>query len=133
MKKTLCILALLSTFLALPVFAQQSGSYTVTVNPAPLTMTPPSGALPAMTVDTAYSTTITIAGGVAPYTVKVSAGALPPGNPAFTAAISGSTLTIAGTPTTSVGSPFAFTLTVSDSSGLAKVMQFKTGPEVAKR
>jgi sugar lactone lactonase YvrE len=70
-----------------------------------LTITPAT--LPAATVGTAYSATLTASGGTSPYTYAISAGALP----------GGITLTggvLAGTPTAS--GTFSFTVTATDST-----------------
>jgi hypothetical protein len=121
------LLALLSIFLALPLAAQTTtGSYTITINPAPLTLSPSSGALANGTVGAPYSATIAISGGIAPYTEAVSSGALPAG---LTAVISGSTLTISGTPTTS--GTASFVITVASAGSTAKI-QMKVDMQVAK-
>ncbi len=121
-------LALLSIWLALPIAHGQetsSGSYTITVAPAPLTLTPASGALVGATVGTPYSTTIAIGGGTAPYKVSLQSGALPPG---LTLAIAGSNVTISGTPTGFCStSPCAFTILVMDSSPVALQKTIKVG------
>ena len=80
------------------------GNYTLTVNAPTLTIAPV--ALPSPTVGTAYSQTLTVSGGTAPYTYAISAGALPAG---ITLSAGG---VLAGTPTTS-GS-FSFTVTATD-------------------
>ena len=86
-----------------------SKTYTLAVN-APLTVAGP-GSLPAGQVGVAYpSTLITATGGSGTYTY--SASGLPSGlsiNPAIGA--------ITGTPTTSLGTPFAVVITVTDSAG----------------
>ncbi len=67
---------------------------------------------PAGTLGTAYSATLKAANGVAPYqNWTVISGAPPPG-----LTLNASTGVIAGTPTTTTGSPFAFTVTVQDSN-----------------
>jgi uncharacterized protein with beta-barrel porin domain len=87
----------------------QTGSraYTVTVAVPTITLTPAT--LPGGTAGTAYSQTLTIAGGIAPYIVTQT-GALPAGI-TFNAA----TRTFSGTPTQS-GS-FPISVTVTDSTG----------------
>ncbi|WP_439569863.1 putative Ig domain-containing protein [Sphingopyxis sp.] len=82
-------------------------NYTLNV-PAPIISISPES-LPNGTVGASYSQTATAAGGVAPYSYGVSAGALPPG-----LALSGSG-TIAGTPT--AGGAYNFTLTATDANG----------------
>ncbi len=72
---------------------------TLTVNPA---------TLPGGTVATAYSQTVTAAGGTAPYTFAITAGALPAG---LTLTAGG---VLAGTPT--VSGSFTFTITSTDAS-----------------
>ncbi|MGA8026351.1 MAG: putative Ig domain-containing protein [Bryobacteraceae bacterium] len=62
-------------------------------------------------VGVAYSATCTAAGGTAPYTWSISSGSLPDG---LTPSMSGSTLTISGTPTTPQS--YAYTVQVTDSS-----------------
>jgi hypothetical protein len=86
-----------------PVSASQS--YTLMVSPPMITISP--AALPAATVGTAYSATLTSSGGTAPYTYTIISGPLP----------AGITLTggvLAGTPTAS--GTFNFALTAADSS-----------------
>jgi Putative Ig domain len=64
-------------------------------------------------VGTAYSATISVTGGIAPYTWTVASGSLPPGLSLTNA--NTPTVTIGGTPTT-VGT-FPFTIQVKDSAG----------------
>ena len=121
------ILALLSIFLALPVMAQTTTcSYTITIAPAPMTLTPPSGALAAGTVGTAYTASVTIGGGIAPYTAAVSSGTLPAG---ITIAVSGTSLNFAGTPTAPGTS--SFVITVASSGSTAKI-EMKVDMQIAK-
>jgi len=68
--------------------------------------------LPAGTVGTAYSATLTATGGTAPYTFKVTSGTLPTGLTLSTAGA------ISGTPTTSGTS--SFTVQVTDSEAAPK-------------
>ncbi|MFZ5635352.1 MAG: putative Ig domain-containing protein [Pseudomonadota bacterium] len=87
----------------------QTGSraYTVVVAVPTITLTPAT--LPGGTAGTAYTQTLTIAGGIAPYTVTQT-GALPTGL-TFNAA----TRTFSGTPTQS--GTFNISVTVTDSTG----------------
>lgn len=71
-------------------------------------------------VGTAYSATISVTGGIAPYTWTVASGSLPPGLNLTNA--NTPTVTIGGTPTT-VGT-FPFTIQVKDSAGAT----FVSGP-----
>lgn len=80
----------------------------ITVVPGPSFTTP---TFPAGYVGTAYSQTIAVTGGIAPYTWTVASGALPNGLSLSNA--NTPTVTIGGTPTT-VGS-FNFTIQVKDS------------------
>ncbi|WP_380787837.1 putative Ig domain-containing protein [Sphingomonas sp. R86521] len=84
-----------------------SRAYSLTVAVPSVTLSPAS--LPAGHAGTAYSQTLSAAGGTAPYGYALGAGALPAG---LTLAAGG---TLAGTPTTS-GS-FTFSVTATDSSG----------------
>ncbi len=87
----------------------QAGSraYTVNVAVPALTLTPTT--LPNGTAGTAYSQTLTVSGGIAPYTTTLT-GTLPTGL-AFDAA----TRTFSGTPTQA--GTFTFSVTVTDSTG----------------
>src|SRR5204863_238363 len=76
-------------------------------NPAPAVST--ASPLPAGTVGTAYSQTLAVAGGTAPFTWSVSAGALPAGLNLNAAGVLNGTPTTAGTSN--------FTVKVSDSVG----------------
>ncbi|HEV2362039.1 MAG TPA: Ig domain-containing protein, partial [Acidimicrobiales bacterium] len=67
------------------------------------------GSLPAATVKSAYSVTLTATGGTSPYTWKLASGALPAG-----LSLSATTGKIAGTPTKA--GTFTFTVLVTDSS-----------------
>ncbi len=82
-------------------------SYALTINCPVITLTPAS--LPNGTTGTAYNQPLTAAGGTAPYTFSVTAGALPGGVTLSTAGL------LAGTPT-AAGS-FNFTVTATDANG----------------
>ena len=81
-----------------------SQAYQVTINPAPLTIT--TGSLPGGTLGTAYSQTLTAAGGSGGYTWATTSGSLPAGLTLSAGGI------ISGTPT---GATSNFTVTVTDS------------------
>jgi len=87
-----------------------SSNCSITVAPAPLTLTCPAGTAQA---GVAYSSQAVATGGVTPYTFSVSAGVLPPG-----LTLNASTGAVTGTPTTA-GS-YSFTLKVTDSTGASK-------------
>jgi Putative Ig domain len=85
---------------------------------APTTVTPNanltvSSTLPAGTVGTSYSSTLTVTGGTAPYTFSAASGQLPAG-----VTLGDSTGTISGTPTASGN--FNFSVSVADSKGDSK-------------
>ncbi len=84
-----------------------TGSYTYNAGPALLFPPPPGGE-----VGVAYSDQLTVTGGTSPFTWSISSGTLPPG-----LTLSASTGLLSGTPTTA-GS-YAFTVKVTDSSGLS--------------
>lgn len=84
-----------------------SGNYALTVAPPVIAIDQAS--MPSATVASAYSTTVTASGAIAPYSYAVTAGALPAG----LSLSSGGTLS--GTPT--AGGSFNFTITATDSSG----------------
>ncbi len=87
---------------------QGSRAYTLTVNPPTVTVAPTT--LPAATVGSAYSQTITGGGGTAPYgAFIVSAGALPAG-----LSLNSATGALTGTPT--AGGSFNFTIRTTDST-----------------
>ena len=68
--------------------------------------------LPGGTVGQVYSGhTLTVSGGTAPYAWSLAGGSLPPGMTLSTTGV------ISGTPTSSVGSPFSFTVQVTDNDG----------------
>ena len=88
--------------------AIQTLSITI-VNPLAISNAPP----PTGTVGVAYSAPLTASGGVPPYSSwTVSSGALP--NGLTLSSVSG---VISGTPTTTTGSPFSFSVTVKDTFG----------------
>jgi large repetitive protein len=118
------ILALLSIFLALPLVAQ-TATYSITVNPG-ITFSPAGGPLAQAVVNTPYSATVTLAGGVPPYTATLTTGSLPAG---ITMALSGSTITFSGTPTATGTSNF--TVTITGANGSAKT-EMKVDVQVAK-
>ncbi|WP_175459963.1 S-layer family protein [Ralstonia sp. 25mfcol4.1] len=84
-----------------------SRSYLITLGAPTLALSPAS--LPAPTVGTVYSQTVTASGGVAPYTYAVTAGALPAG-----LTLDATTGAIRGTPTTS--GAHTFSIRATDSS-----------------
>nr|WP_234902099.1 putative Ig domain-containing protein [Agrobacterium rubi] len=76
---------------------------------APVTLSPTSGALPAGTVGTAYSQTVSVSGGTSPYSYALTSGSPPAG-----LSLNTSTGVISGTPTT--GGSFTFTVTATDAN-----------------
>lgn len=68
------------------------------------------GTLPAMTVGAPYSVTFSVSGGIAPYTLAVTAGSLPAG-----LTLDGTTGELSGMPTTA--GTFSFTVAATDSLG----------------
>ncbi len=91
-----------------------SQQFSLTINPPALSVATQN--IPSVTVNTAYSTTLTPNGGVGPYSWTVSAGSLPAG---VTLATNG---TLSGTPT-AVGT-FTFTALVTDSAAQSANRQF---------
>jgi len=83
-------------------------AYTLVVS-GPLSITPSS--LPAGTLNTAYTQTVTASGGTAPYTYSISYGSLPTG-----LSLNSSTGVISGTPITD--GTYNLTLTAFDLNGL---------------
>jgi len=98
-----------------------SQAYTVVVVP---TLKITTTTLPGATIGTAYSTTIGVTGGVAPYTFSITAGALPAG---LTMNASG---TISGTPT--AAGTFNFTVSVTDSDLNVVQLEIKGTMEIAE-
>jgi outer membrane autotransporter protein len=93
---------------AAPFFVSQA--YTLTVAAPVITVAPLT--LPAPTVGTAYSQTVSAGGGTAPYAYTVSSGALPPG-----LTLNSATGNIFGTPT--AGGSFAFSVQATDHNNLS--------------
>ncbi len=83
-------------------------TFTITVSPPTVTLSPASGALPGASIASAYSQPLAASGGTGPYTYTVTAGALPAG------LVLSSGGAISGTPT--AGGTFNFTVTATDSS-----------------
>jgi uncharacterized protein (TIGR03437 family) len=93
----------------IPTAGAASNTANLTVAP-PLSINPIT--LPAGTVNVIYSaTTITATGGATPYTWSISSGLLPPG-----LSIGNTTGTISGTPSALAGSPYSFTVQVTDAN-----------------
>jgi hypothetical protein len=89
-------------------------SYSLTVNAAPLSLSPGNGPLPSSTVGVAYSQSITASGGVGTLSLSTTPTtlSLPAG---LGSNINGSTLTISGTPTATGNA--SFSVTVTDANG----------------
>ncbi len=83
------------------------GSYTLSIAAPTIAIAP--GSVPAATVGTAYSQTLTASGGASPYTYTVSAGAVPAGLSLSSAGV------ISGTPT--AAGPFSITVQATDAHG----------------
>ena len=90
----------------------QALSIVVIAGPSVTTTSLPNGA-----VGVAYNQPLAVSGGTAPYTWSVASGSLPPG---LSLSSSG---TISGTPSTSIGSPFSFSVTVKDNAGVTSSAQ----------
>ena len=103
--------------------ATASRSFTVVVNAAPLSLTPPAGLPTSGARNSPYNSGVfTIAGGTGPYSCVVAVvrtSNSTPGSPSPTCSVSGSNVTIAGTlPAFGGGArQHTVTLTVSDSGG----------------
>ena len=97
-----------------PGFDATAGTATTTFHAiigTPVSITTTS--LPSAIVGTSYSQTLSATGGVPPYgSWAVTSGSLPPG-----LSLNTSTGVISGAPTSSTGSPFNFSVTVTDSAG----------------
>jgi Putative Ig domain len=102
-------------------------TFSITIQ-SPLTITTTS--LPAGNIGIAYSASIGISGGVAPYACAISSGTLPTGislSPTGTAAC-----TLSGTP--SGAGTFDFTLTVTDSAtGTPAIVHVRGTAAIPKR
>ena len=82
-----------------PTAATAKATFTLTITASAIVISPSSGALPAGTVNTAYTTNITATGGVSPYTFSLDAASTPlPAGLMFSATATQGT--ISGTPTT---------------------------------
>jgi len=115
-----------ANYLANTGTSSRSGTVTIagqsiTINQAG-TITPPvvaPSALPSGVVGQAYSANLSASGGTPPYGGwVVSSGSLPPG-----LNLNASSGAISGTPSTAIGSPFIFSVTVKDSLGVASAPQ----------
>lgn len=108
------------------VFAQQTATQQLTLTVTVPALTISSTTLPYGITTVAYSQTVAVTGGIAPYTFSVSAGSLPAG-----LTLNVSTGVISGTPTT-VGSN-SFTIKVTDSETVpATATQVFSVPIVGK-
>ena len=96
--------------------SSKSFTLSVTMPSTSLSITTPSTLL-AGVVGVAYSTTLSVSGGVGPYTWVVFSGDLPPG-----LSLDQNAGTITGTPQTA--GTFAFTVQVADSTGLDATATF---------
>jgi len=115
-----------ANYLANTGTSSRSGTVTIagqsiTINQAG-TITPPvvaPSALPSGVVGQAYSANLSASGGTPPYNNwAISSGSLPPG-----LNLNASSGAISGTPSTAIGSPFIFSVTVKDSLGVASAPQ----------
>ncbi|WP_369944859.1 putative Ig domain-containing protein [Xanthomonas medicagonis] len=96
------------------VAGQAARSYTLAIVAPTLAIAPPT--LPAGSVGSAYSQTLSASGGTAPYSYTLSAGALPAG---LTLTTGGA---LSGTPT--VAGNFAFTVSVTDAGGFGATQAY---------
>ncbi|WP_321384925.1 putative Ig domain-containing protein [Rhizobium sp.] len=87
-----------------------AATVSITVTAPTFSVSPSAGALAAATVGTAYSQTLAVSGGTAPYSYAVTSGTLPAG-----VSLNTSTGTFSGTPTTAGN--YSFTITVTDNNG----------------
>lgn len=102
-------------------FSSPAGSETIG-NIAPLAVT--TSSLPAATVGSFYSRTLTASGGVGPYSWSISSGAFPAG-----LSLNSASGTISGTPTASGKS--SFTVRVTDSRGVTAVKSLSLTVSIA--
>ncbi len=98
-------------------YAASSG-FTALVNP-PVALTPGAGALAGGTIGAPYAQTLTPSGGVGPYTLSLTSGALPAG-----LSLVGNTLS--GTPTTAGSAAFSITATDTTPGGPVSVTRAYT-------
>jgi hypothetical protein len=111
--------------------ATASGSFTITVNPPPLSLTPPGGLPTSQARNTAYNSgAFTIANGTTPYTcsvaiVRTAGGG--PANPTFLTCgpspTSGITVTLTGN-LPDAARTYQVTVTVVDSLGASASRQY---------
>ncbi|HTS11010.1 MAG TPA: Ig domain-containing protein [Candidatus Limnocylindrales bacterium] len=92
-----------------PISATQQ--YSITISPAPTLSITAVSPLQSGFVNANYSTAINTSGGVTPFHWQILSGALPPG-----LALNPQTGLITGVPTSSAGSPYSFTIQVTDST-----------------
>jgi len=96
-----------------------TGNFTITI------MSIVTTSLPAGYLNTAYSSTLTVAGGLLPYTWSIVSGSLPPGlslDPASCTASKGANCKITGTPTKIGAYPITFEVTDGEKSNPAVAM-----------
>lgn len=106
--------------------APYAGDRTYNLTMAAPTVVVAPATLPGPTVGSSYSQTITAAGGTAPYTFAVTAGALPQGLTLSAAGV------LSGTPTAS--GTFNFTVTATDGNGFSGTRSYNVtsaGPTIA--